>query len=354
MEKIWIASPQIGMDETREVIDVLKSGMLAQGKKVAEFEKKFAEFIGVKYAVACSSGTAALHMSLLSLGIGEGDEVITTPFTFIATINMIKAVGAKPVFVDIKDDFNIDENLIEKAITSKTKAILPVHLFGLPCNMEKIMEIGKKHHIEVIEDAAQACGATYKKKKVGAIGKIGTFSFYPTKVITTGEGGMCTTNNKRIFEKLKLIRNHGMVGSEYDYSATGFNYRMSDIEGAIGISQLSKIESFIKVRKNIGYNYNFHLEPYIKVHKEEDGIGHVYNNYSFVVPEKHRELFMLNLQENGIDCKIYYPKPFVNLPNATRISKQIVSIPIRSNMTTDEMQHIIYHVGEITKWLKQK
>jgi len=340
---IPIATPKVGFDEIQEVISVLKSKMLAQGKKVKEFEDKFAQYIGVKYAVACSSGTSALHMAYIALDLKKGDEVITTPFTFKSTINMIEAVGAIPVFVDIKDDFNINEKLIQKAITKKTKAVVPVHLFGKPCNMKKIMEIAKKNNLKVIEDCAQACGAEFNKKKVGSFGDIGTFSFYPTKIITCGEGGMCITNRKDLAEKLKQIRNHGL-NDEGKFVSFGYNFRMTDIEAAIGIAQLEKIQSFIDVRKSVAFAYNYHLKKLADIPYEDDNTVHVYNNYSFRV--KNRDLFVKNLQANEIGARVYYDKPFANLPNATKISKEILSIPIRPNLTTEEMNHIIYNVKE--------
>ena len=246
--KINIASPQIGKEEIKAVTDVMKSGMLAQGPRVAEFEEKFAKFIGTKYAVATSSGTTALEVALRAHGIKEGDEVITTPFTFIASANSILYTGARPVFVDIDPEtFNIDPDLIEKAITKKTKAILPVHLYGSACDMTKIMQIAKKHHLDVIEDACQAHGAEWKNKKVGSFGT-GTFSLYPTKNMTTGEGGMITTNDKEVYEQALLIRAHGSK-VKYYHDILGYNYRMTDIEGAIGIEQLKKLPKFNKARQ---------------------------------------------------------------------------------------------------------
>jgi perosamine synthetase len=344
---IHISSPKLGFTEVQNVIDVIKSGMLAQGAKVKEFEEKFAKFIGTKYAVAVNNGTSALHSAYLACGIKEGDEVITTPFTFAATINMIKACGAVPVYVDIKDDFNIDENLIEEAITQKTKAIVPVHLFGKSCNMKKIKDIAKKYGLKVIEDSAQSCGSEYKGKKVGSFGDCATFSFYPTKIISTAEGGMVTTNSKEIYEKLLLIRNHGKFGHDYDYKDFGFNYRMSDVHAAIGIAQLEKIENFLRIRRNIADWYNFYLNEHISIPVEEMGCKHVYNNYSFCI--KNRDMFIKNMRANGIDVRIYYPEPFSDLPNASRISKEIVSIPLRADLTTDEIEHITDNILRLIK-----
>ena len=206
---ISISAPALEDDEIEAVKDVLKSGMLAQGPKVKEFEEAFASYIGTKYAIAVNSGTAALHIALLAPGIGKGDEVITTPLSFISTANSVPFCGAKPVFVDIDEDtFNIKPNLIYEKITPRTKALLPVHLYGQPCDMKEIVKICGEHNLALIEDACQAHGAGYAGKKVGSFG-IGCFSFYPTKNMTTGEGGMITTNNKDIAEKARMIRNHG-------------------------------------------------------------------------------------------------------------------------------------------------
>jgi len=344
---IHIAKPKIGFDETQAVISVLKSGMLAQGAKVEEFEKEFAKYIGTKYAVAYSSGTSALHGSYIACGIKEGDEVITTPFTFAATINMIKAIGAIPVYVDIKDDYNIDEALIEAAVTEKTVAIVPVHLFGNSCHMKPILALARRYNLKVIEDCAQACGAEHEFKKVGSFGDCGTFSFYPTKIITTGEGGMVTTNSKKIADTLRLFRNHGKLGKGYDYKDFGYNYRMTDMEAGIGLAQLYKIERFIQVRKDIASSYEFYLNDIIDTPKAELRGRHVFNNYSFCV--ENRDMFVKNMRANGIDARVYYPESLADLPNASKIAKSIVSIPIRPNMTNEEIKHIIENIRTVIK-----
>jgi len=340
---INIACPKIGMAEANAIISVIRSKNLIQGEKVEEFETKFAEYIGVRYAIACSNGTSALHIAYMCSNLHTGDSVITTPFTFKSTISMLEALGVTIKYVDIKDDFNIDEEQIEKAIDKTTKAIVPVHLFGKPCNMNKIMEIAKKHDLKVIEDCAQACGAMIRKKKVGSIGDIGTFSFYPTKIMTTGEGGMITTNDKAVMEKAKQIRNLGM-NNKGEFVTEGFNYRMTDISAAIGIEQLDKIENFIYTREQIGNSYNYYLEGHVPTVAVDDNTRHVFNNYSFRV--KNRKMFIANLNANGVDVRVYYNKSFANLPNVSKICKEIVSIPIRPNLTTDEMNHIIYNIHE--------
>ena len=345
MTQIHISGPKLGFDETQAVISVLKSGMLAQGAKVKEFEEKFADYIGTEFAVAFSSGTSALHGAYLATGIKEGDEVITTPFTFAATTNMIKACGAIPVFVDIKDDYNIDEALIQAHITKKTKAIVPVHLFGKSCNMKSIMSIAKSYNLKVIEDCAQACGSVFNGERVGGYGDCGVFSFYPTKIMTTGEGGMVTTNSKDIADRLKLIRNHGKMGIGYDYQNFGYNYRMTDMEAAIGIVQLSKVNRFITIRNSIADTYNFYLEEFINIPVPDKKCMHVYNNYTFRV--KNRDMFIRNMSANGIVARVYYPEPLAPLPNALKISKEIVSIPMRPDMTNDEISHIIVNITEV-------
>ena len=242
--KVPIAKPIIGEEEIENVVEVLKSGMIAQGPKVAEFEQKFAEWVGAKYGIAVNSGTAALHVALLSCGIGEGDEVITTPFTFIASGNAIVYTGAKPVFADIDlKTYTLNPDSIEELITENTKAILPVQLYGQSANMDKINEIARKHGLIVIEDAAQAHGATSNGKKVGSMGDMACFSFYPTKNMTTSEGGIITTDDEDLAENAKMFRAHGAT-VRYHHDAIGYNFRMTDISAAIGLAQLDKIDEF--------------------------------------------------------------------------------------------------------------
>ncbi len=242
-----ISRPLIGEEEKNAVMDVLNSGMLAQGKRTAELEEAFAEICGVQHAVATSSGTTALHVALLAHGIGAGDEVITSSFSFIATANSILYTGAQPVFVDIDPEtFNLDPSRIEEAITPRTKAIMPVHIFGQPCDMDAIMEIADRRGLLVIEDACQAHGAEYKGARVGSFGA-GTFSLYPTKNITSGEGGIITTDDPDVAENCRVIRQHGMR-QRYYHTELGFNFRMTDLHAAIGIEQCKKLEAFNAAR----------------------------------------------------------------------------------------------------------
>ena len=246
---INIAAPVIDSEERRAVDEVIESGMLAQGPKVAELEKNWAEYCGVKHALAVNSGTAAIHCALYAAGVKEGDEVITTPYSFIATINPILMLGARPVLVDIDEEtFNIDVSKIEAAITEKTKAIVPVDLYGQPCDWAELQEIAKKHDLKIIEDACQAIGAEYKGIKAGALGDFGCFSLYATKNIMCGEGGIVTTNSDEASAAIRSFRQHGMV-APYEYADLGYNYRMSDLHGAIAVEQLRKVDRFTAQRQ---------------------------------------------------------------------------------------------------------
>ncbi len=357
---ISIAKPIIGDEEKRAVLEVLDSGMLAQGKKVAEFENNFAKYIGVKHAIATSNGTTALHTALLAHGIGPGDEVMTTPFTFIATANAIKMVGAKPVFVDIEEkSFNLNPDLIEAAITTKTRAILPVHLFGLPADMEKIQKIANKHNLIIIEDACQAHGAAFDEQKVGSFGT-GCFSFYPTKNITTGEGGIITTNDLNIANKIRKLINHGSE-KKYYHDSLGYNFRMTDIAAAIGIEQLKKIDQFNQKRKE-------NATLLSKILKDKPGIvlpliteGHSLHQYTIrIMPElgKNREEIIEILKQNGINSSVFYPLPVhkqksfveynnLTLPVAEKVSKQVLSLPINPSVTKEEIKFIGKTIKEL-------
>lgn len=355
---IPIAKPQLGKEEKKAVLEVLNSGILAQGDRVREFEELFAKFVGTKYAVATSNGTTALHLSLLALGIGQGDEVITTPFTFIASANSILYTGAKPIFVDIDEDtFNINPDLIERSITSKTKAILPVHLFGLPSDMGKIRKIAKKYNLYVIEDACQAHGAKIANHSAGSIGDVGCFSFYPTKNMTTGEGGIVTTNNKKLADKTRLLREHGMK-IKYHHDVLGYNFRMTNLAAAIGICQLKKLPAFNKKRiQNAKYlsRYLTHVHG-IKIPKIPENHQHVFHQYTIRVDKDYRmsrDKLILHLHEKGIGSSVHYPIP-VNkqkvykdfgvtdkLPVAEKAANEVLSLPVHPGLTKRDLDKII-------------
>ncbi len=359
---IPIAKPQIGDAEIAAVVEVLKSGILAQGPRVQAFEEAFAQLCGVKYAIATSSGTTALHVALLAHGIGPGDEVITSPFTFIASANSIVYVGARPVFVDIDPrTFHIDPEKIEAAITPRTKAIMPVHLYGLPCDMDQIMAIAEKYGLAIIEDACQAHGAEYKGRRVGSFGT-GVFSFYPTKNITSGEGGMITTNDPVIAERCRMIRNHGMR-KRYFHEELGFNFRMTDVHAAIGLAQLPKLEEYNRIRQANARFFNERLRG-VTLPTVPPDRTHVFHQYTIRVPDGKRDALRDYLQEQGIGTEIYYPVPVhrqqlyteklgyaVSMPEAERAAREVLSLPIHPGLTPSERETI---VAAVNRFIEQE
>jgi perosamine synthetase len=361
---IPIAKPLIGDEEKMAVCSVLDSGIIAQGPKVKEFEESFAKFIGTKFAVATSSGTTALCAALHGLGIKQGDEVITTPFTFIATSNSILDCGAKPVFVDIDPKtFNIDPTKIVQKITPKTKALLIVHLFGQSCDMQPILDICKKHSLKLIEDCCQAHGAEYLGKKVGSFGDCGVFSFYPTKNMTTCEGGIIVTNDEKLVEACKLYRDHGSK-VRYYHETIGFNLRMTDVSAAIGLVQLKKLNQFNQKRvenaakltnglKNIKGLLTPHTTP---------NVLHVFNQYTMrVSPEfgLSRDALMEKLKAAGIGANIYYPipihkQPFYQklgytdiLPETEKAAQEVLSIPVHPSLSEQDLGLIVSALANI-------
>lgn len=360
--KVPIAKPIIGEREIENVVEVLKSGMIAQGPKVAEFEDKFANWVGAKYGIATNSGTAALHVALLAADIGPGDEVITTPFTFIASGNAIVYTGATPVFADIDlDTYNIDPLTIEDLITERTKAILPVQLYGQSADMDKIREIAEKHDLLVIEDAAQAHGAMYKDEKVGSMGDMACFSFYPTKNMTTSEGGMITTNSKELADRAKMFRDHGS-NIKYTHDEIGYNFRMTDIGAAIGLAQLEVIDDFNNKRIENAEYLNDGL-------KDVDGVitpyspkerKHVYHQYTIRVDKGDRDKWVELLTEKGIGTGIHYPIPLYNQPIfkklgfegsspiAEKAADNVISLPVHPSLTKEDLDSIIEAVKEVS------
>ena len=363
---ITISKPLIGKEEIKSVKKVLLSGLLAQGAEVKEFEDRFAEYIGVKHAIATTNGTTALHLAVLSLGFSPGDEVITTPFSFIASSNCLLYCGLKPVFVDISEnDFCIDPDLIEEKITKKTKAILVVHLFGQVADMSKINKIARKYKILVIEDACQAHGATFLEKKAGSLGKVGCFSFYPTKNMTCGEGGMVTTDSDTIDEKIRMLRTHGQT-VRYYHSELGYNYRMTEICAAIGVQQLKKLDAFNTKRQE---NANYLTQNLLGISglvcpSQMTGKKHVYHQYTLRVLENFpmsRDLFIEKLNKADIGAYVYYPVLISDqevykdrgysetFSIAKKISEQVVSIPVHPGLTKKELAYIIKTIKNITQ-----
>jgi perosamine synthetase len=355
---IHIAKPKIGDKEKQLVMEVLESGMLAQGPKVAALEKAFADVCEVKHAIATTSGTTALHLALLAHGVGEGDEVITTPFTFIASANSILFTGAKPVFVDIEPEtFNIDPNQIEAAVTPKTKAILPVHLYGYVCDMDAIMAIAEKYDLAVIEDACQAVGASFKGQKAGGFGT-GTFSLYATKNVMSGEGGMITTNQDDIAEYCRMVRSHGMK-VRYYHDMLGYNYRMSDLHAAIGLAQMGRLEKFTEQRKENAAYLNAHIDSVVTP-SVKPGYDHVWHQYTIRVNDgRDRDAAVKKLNDAGIGTGIFYPVPVhqqdymrdlvgeYHLPVSEKLAKEVISLPVHPQVTQSDLEKIVEEVNKL-------
>jgi perosamine synthetase len=366
---IPIAYPLLGIEEQEAVLRVLSSGQLAQGEHVAAFEKRFAELCQVREAVAVSSGTAALHLALLAHGISPGDEVITTPFSFAATANVILLVGATAVFVDIDPEtYNIDPGLVEAAITPQTKAILPVHLYGNPCDMRRLEAIAVANNLAIIEDACQAHAAKIDGKPVGGFGT-GCFSFYPTKNMTTGEGGIVTTNDPVIAERVRFLRSHGQK-ERYQHIMLGYNQRMTEIQAAIGLVQIEKLERFTKQRIVNAMFLTESLSEVVQTPVARPGYRHVYQQYTICVPRNHnRDEWVKFLLAHGIGTGIHYPvaihqQPFyqenaqkfrclssseqkdheLELPVAETAAKHVLSLPVHPALSEDDLATVVREV----------
>jgi dTDP-4-amino-4,6-dideoxygalactose transaminase len=355
---IPIAKPTMEQDEKDAVWKVMESGALAQGQTVAEFERRFADFIGVKHAIATSNGTTALHIGLLSMGIRPGDEVITSPFSFMATATSIIFTGARPVFSDIQaDTWNIDPASVLDRITDRTRAIMPVQLYGQSADMDELREIAGERDIMIIEDACQAHGAEYRGRRVGGIGDCGAFSFYPTKNMTTGEGGMITTDSDGIAEEARLLRNHGQT-SRYEHAIVGYNFRMTNIHASIGVVQLGKLPGFNRKRQENAGFFTEHLSGLAGVGTPvlAEGRDHVFHQYTLTA-ERRDELREF-LTSKGISTGIYYPdvlynydaiKPYFTerCSRSEEATKQVISLPIHPYLTREELEYI---VGNIREW----
>jgi len=303
--KIPIARPDIGVDEIEAVLKTMKSGWVTQGNMVEEFERTVADYCGVRYGVATSSGTSAIHIALASIGAQNGDEVITTPLSCLSTANPILYLQAKPIFADVEPaTLNINPQIIKKRITKKTKAVLPVHLFGHPLNMDPILETAEKRDIYVIEDAAHALGAKYKGRRVGSIGHIACFSFYADKIITTAEGGITLTNDEELAEKMQMLRSHGMHKlKKFYHPFLGYNYKMSDVHAAIGIAQMKKLDKYIlKRRKNVEYLNNQLSDLELKLPTELDYAFNVFYVYH-VISRKGKGKALEHLEKKGIETR---------------------------------------------------
>lgn len=336
----------------KKVLDTLDTGWFILGENVKEFEEKFARFCGVDHAVAVSSGTAAIFLTLLTYNIKPKDEVIVPSFSFIATASPVLNLNAKPIFIDINlNTYNIDDEKIEEKISDRTKAIMPVHLYGHPAKMDAIKDVAEKHDLIVIEDACQAHGAMYKKQTVGGIGDAACFSFYPSKNMTVcGDGGLITTNDEKIAQKLRQLRNHGRT-DKYVHQMIGYNMRFNEIQAAIGIAQLKMLREWVDCRRKLAKLYTKKLKGIVITPHEEKWVNHVY--YMYVIRSKKRDDLKKYLENKGISTGIHYPLPIHEQPAIVQLlgpqeklvkteqcAKEVLSLPMFPQLTNEQVEYV--------------
>ena len=370
---IPVCKPWLPGREKEYVNDALDTNWISSaGGYINKFETSFSEFCGVKYGVSCSNGLAALHLAIVALGIGEGDEVIVPTFTMAASVNAIIFTGAIPVLVDAdKDTYCIDVDKIEEKITDKTKAIMPVHIYGHPCDMDRINGIAKKHNLYVVEDAAEAHGSEYKGKRCGSMSDVGCFSFYANKILTTGEGGMCVTNNKEVAEKMMKLRNHAFEPERFVHNEVGFNYRLTNIQAAIGTAQVENADKLVAARRNVGQRYNRILKNVdsIILPKEKDYAKNIYWMYGVVLNKNikmSKKQVMERLRADGVDTRsffvpmhkqpVYKNKMIKNAPNcegkfpvSEEIGKNGFYLPSSSDLSDEEIEEVCTSLKRILK-----
>lgn len=360
-------------DDIQAVVDVLKSDYLTTGPKIAEFEQSVSDYVGAKYAVAVSNGTAALHAACFAAGIGEGDEVITTPITFAASANCVLYCGGKPVFADIDPQtYNIDAEDIKRKITARTKAVIPVHLAGQPCDMDAIHKIAEEYHLMVIEDGAHALGSVYKGKKIGALSDMTTFSFHPVKPITTGEGGMVVADDEELYQRLVLFRSHGITRDAslltedggpwfYQQLELGYNYRITDIQCALGCSQMKKLQRFIGRRRELAARYDEALKdcPHLLLPYQLPQTESGYHLYIIQVTDCDRRQVFEELRAKGVGVNVHYIPVYyhpyyrehgygdVCCPHAEQLYQRMMSIPLHAGMTDAQQDYVIQCIKEI-------
>ncbi|MFP4051771.1 MAG: DegT/DnrJ/EryC1/StrS family aminotransferase [Thermoplasmata archaeon] len=356
---VHIANPKLDNGELEGIKEVLDSGMLAQGEVVANFEEEFADYLGVGYGRATANGTSALDVAMKAIGVGEGDEVITSPFSFIASANCVLFQGAKPVFADIREDtFNLDPEKVKEKITDDTKAILPVHLFGQPADMNAFVDIAEDNDLYLIEDCAQAHGAEFDGKKVGSIGDAGAFSFYPTKNMTTGEGGMVVTDDKELSEQADLVRDHGQ-SEKYTHDMLGYNLRMTNLAAAIGRVQLENLDEWNEKRIDNAEKLTSGIKGIegLTAPKVRDGVKHVFHQYVIKVEDEYpldRAELREKLHDDDIGTAIHYPKIIPEQPlykkdgfssdgyeNAQGCAEKVFSLPIHPKVGEDDIRKIL-------------
>jgi len=340
------------------VIEVLESGMLVQGPRVRALEDAFARLAGVRHAIATSSGTTALHLAMLAHNLGPGDEVITTPFTFIASVNSIMYTGAKPVFADIEETtFNIDPAKLEAAITPRTRAVMPVHLYGQPCDMDEICSVARRHGLVVLEDAAQAVGATYHDRQVGSFGTA-IFSLYATKNIMSGEGGVITTDDDGVADRARLLRNHGMR-DRYRYETLGYNFRLTDVMAAIGVVQFQRLGEATRIRRSNAATLSAALKN-VTIPVVKEGREHVWHQYTVRLEKgTDRAAVVKQLQEAGIGTGVFYPLGAhrfphirevigdVEMPITDRVAETVLSLPVHPLLSAGDLERIVAAVNRL-------
>lgn len=360
LKTIPVAAPQMGEEEKAAVMAVLESGQLAQGPVVEAFEREFARWCGVEHAVAVNSGTAALHLVMLAHGIKEGDEVITSPFTFVASANAALFAGARPVFVDIEPlTFCLDPERVEAAITPRTRAIMPVDLYGHPAAIPELREIADRHGVLLIEDACQAHGAAIGDRRAGALGVSATFSFYPTKNMTTAEGGMVTTDDAGVARQVSVLRQHG-ASERYHHDVLGYNFRMTEIAAAIGRAQLAKLDRFNERRRRNASVLDEGLAGIdgVVTPRERQGYRHVYHQYTVRIA-RDRDGFQRRLGELGVGSAVHYELPVhrqplyiglgygnVSMPEADRAAAEVLSLPVHPALSDADLDRIVESVRQ--------
>lgn len=360
---IPISEPLLSGNELAYVNDCVRSGWVSSlGKYIPEFEQGFADFCGVRHGIAVSNGTAALHLALVALGIGPGDEVIIPTLTFIATANAVRYTGATPVFADSEaETWNLDPQDVACRITPHTRAIIPVHIYGHPANMAPILDLAKQHNLHVIEDAAEAHGARYQGKRVGSLGEINAFSFYGNKIITTGEGGLLTTDEDALAEKVRFLRDHAMSPEKrYWHTEVGFNYRMTNLQAALGVAQMERIEEFIARKRWIAESYNQGLREVaaIRLPPEAPWATSVYWMYSILLNKDFplsRDEVMARLRQQNIDSRpFFYPihvqPPYqadISLPVAENLSRRGINLPSAVTLSEEDIQRIVQAIREM-------
>lgn len=373
MKKYPLAKPYIGKEEIRAVTKALKSGRLSLGPVCKKFEEEFAKKIGTKYAVAVSSGTAGLHLAMIAAGIKPGDEVITTPFSFVASANCILYVGAKPIFVDIEPaTYNIDPSKVEAEITPRTKAILVVHIFGQAADMDPILKLAEKYKLKIIEDACEAVGATYKGKNVGTFGQSAVFAFYPNKQMTTGEGGMIVTNSKHFCQLYSSLRNQGREEDMewLDHKYLGYNYRLDEMSAALGLVQLKKLDKLIATHRKIASWYNKYLEGYTDlIQPPKIGEYNTHTWFVYVVRIKkrkiNRDMIIKLLKNQGISTKPYLPSIHLfkfyakkygyrqgDFPISENASQHCLALPFYIGLSTHDIKNIVNQLVNAIKRYK--